>query len=75
LTSTGALYEICLIKATLAILLVLVSASNAHAKDLNYGWPGRGSWSTLPFVVGAEKGLFEKEALKVSGNVSLQGQG
>lgn len=53
------------IQAAATILLLLFIASSANAKDLNYGWPGQGGWSTLPFIVGAEKGLFEKEGLKV----------
>lgn len=51
--------------AAAIVILFLVVAANARAKDLNYGWPGQGGWSTLPFIVGAEKGLFEKEGLKV----------
>lgn len=49
---------------TLAILTCLVIA-DAESKDLNIGWPGQGSWTTLPFVVAGEKGLFEKEGMKV----------
>jgi len=35
------------------------------AKDINLGWSGQGSWSTLPYIVANERGFFEKEGLKV----------
>src|SRR5262245_3567545 len=54
---------------TMQMVAVLISflafASGARAKDINYGWPGQGGWSTLPFIVATEKGLFDKEGLKV----------
>ena len=53
------------IQAAATVLLPLFIALSANSKDLNYGWPGHGGWSTLPFIVAAEKGLFEKEGLKV----------
>jgi ABC-type nitrate/sulfonate/bicarbonate transport system substrate-binding protein len=40
-------------------------ASSAAAKDINLGWSGQGSWTTLPYVVAKEEGFFEKEGLKV----------
>ena len=40
-------------------------ATDVAAKDINLGWSGQGSWSTLPFIVADEKGFFEKEGLKV----------
>ena len=46
-----------------AFLLTLLSP--AYARDLYYGWPGQGSWTTLPFVVANDKGFFEREGLKV----------
>jgi ABC-type nitrate/sulfonate/bicarbonate transport system substrate-binding protein len=49
----------------LALTVPLAFTAPARAKDLNYGWPGPGSWTTLPFVVASERGLFEKEGLKV----------
>ena len=52
-------------KVTLTILLCFALASVAQAKDVNLGWSGIGSWTTLPYVVANEKGFFEKEALKV----------
>ena len=57
--------RILLIQLTLFLLLFAISTTPAFAKDLNYGWPGPGSWTTLPFVVANERGLFEKEGLKV----------
>jgi len=51
--------------ATLTILLCLFLAAPGHAKDINLGWSGQGSWTTLPYVVAKEKGFFEKEGLKV----------
>ncbi len=50
---------------TLLFLSSVILTSSAHAKDLNYGWPGPGSWTTLPFVVAGERGLFEKDGFKV----------
>jgi NitT/TauT family transport system substrate-binding protein len=52
-------------KVTLTILLCFALASVAHAKDVNLGWSGIGSWTTLPYVVANEKGFFDKEGLKV----------
>jgi len=57
--------RILVIQLTLFLLLFAISTAPARAKDLNYGWPGPGSWTTLPFVVANERGLFEKEGLKV----------
>src|SRR5262245_64780940 len=53
------------VRAALIIVFFLVCTSSAHPKDLYYGWPGQGGWSTLPFIAASEKGLFEKEGLKV----------
>src|SRR5438105_3932456 len=50
---------------TLTILLCFVFAAVVQAKDINLGWSGQGSWTTLPYVVAKEKGFFEKEGLKV----------
>jgi NitT/TauT family transport system substrate-binding protein len=49
------------------LILALFSAVvyDVHAKDINLGWSGQGSWTTLPYVVAKEKGFFEKEGLKV----------
>ena len=52
-------------KVTLTILLCFALASVAKAKDVNLGWSGIGSWTTLPYVVANEKGFFDKEGLKV----------
>jgi NitT/TauT family transport system substrate-binding protein len=52
-------------KVTLTILLCFALASVAQAKDVNLGWSGIGSWTTLPYVVANEKGFFDKEGLKV----------
>jgi ABC-type nitrate/sulfonate/bicarbonate transport system substrate-binding protein len=49
----------------LAFLLIFLVAGPVKAKDINLGWSGIGSWTTLPYVVANEKGFFEKEALKV----------
>jgi ABC-type nitrate/sulfonate/bicarbonate transport system substrate-binding protein len=57
--------RILFIQLTVFLLSVAISTAPARAKDLNYGWPGPGSWTTLPFVVANERGLFEKEGLKV----------
>jgi NitT/TauT family transport system substrate-binding protein len=52
-------------KVTLTILLCFALASVAQAKDVNLGWSGIGSWTTLPYVVANEKGFFDNEGLKV----------
>ena len=49
----------------LASLLCFIVASEAQTKDINLGWSGQGSWTTLPYVVAKEKGFFEMEGLKV----------
>jgi ABC-type nitrate/sulfonate/bicarbonate transport system substrate-binding protein len=49
----------------LSILLCFAFATAVQAKDINLGWSGQGSWTTLPYVVAKEKGFFEKEGLKV----------
>ena len=49
----------------LSFLLCLVVAAEAQTKDVNLGWSGQGSWTTLPYVVAKERGFFEKEGLKV----------
>ena len=46
-------------------LTLLPLRNRVHAKDINLGWSGQGSWTTLPYVVAKEKGFFEKEGLKV----------
>ena len=53
------------IKLILPILLCFPFAITVHAKDINFGWSGQGSWTTLPYVVAKEKSFFEKEGLKV----------
>jgi ABC-type nitrate/sulfonate/bicarbonate transport system substrate-binding protein len=47
----------------LCFLLVLPTAG--QGKDINLGWSGIGSWTTLPYVVANERGFFEREGLKV----------
>jgi NitT/TauT family transport system substrate-binding protein len=46
-------------------LLACLIAGPVEAKDINLGWSGIGSWTTLPYVVAKEKGFFDKETLKV----------
>ena len=52
-------------KLYLTILLSFAFATGVQAKDINLGWSGIGSWTTLPYVVANEKGFFDKEGLKV----------
>jgi ABC-type nitrate/sulfonate/bicarbonate transport system substrate-binding protein len=47
------------------LLCLLICPTVAPSKDINIGWSGVGSWTTLPYVVAKEKGFFEKEGLKV----------
>ena len=53
------------INLILTILLCFTFAAGVQAKDINLGWSGIGSWTTLPYVVANEKGFFDKEGLKV----------
>ena len=46
-------------------LLCVGLLSVGETKDINLGWSGQGSWSTLPYIVAGERGFFEKEGLKV----------
>ena len=46
-------------------LLCFIFAVEAQTKDINLGWSGQGSWTTLPYVVAKEKGFFEREGLNV----------
>ena len=46
-------------------MLSVIPAMDGGAKDINLGWSGQGSWSTLPYIVANERGFFEKEGLKV----------
>jgi ABC-type nitrate/sulfonate/bicarbonate transport system substrate-binding protein len=57
--------RIAVVGLALAVLLFPRVAFNAEAKDINLGWSGQGSWSTLPYIVAGERGFFEKEGLKV----------
>ena len=57
--------RIAVVGLALAVLLSLIAAFNTNAKDINLGWSGQGSWSTLPYIVAGERGFFEKEGLKV----------
>jgi ABC-type nitrate/sulfonate/bicarbonate transport system substrate-binding protein len=49
----------------LSLSLCCAFATAVQAKDINLGWSGQGSWTTLPYVVAKEKGFFDKEGLKV----------
>ncbi|HXT54388.1 MAG TPA: ABC transporter substrate-binding protein [Candidatus Eisenbacteria bacterium] len=49
----------------LGFLLAWLIAGPVQEKDINLGWSGIGSWTTLPYVVANEKGFFDKENLKV----------
>ena len=58
-------YRAGAIALTFAFLFSPVVATGAASKDIYIGWPGPGSWTTLPYVVAGEKGFFEKEGVKV----------
>ena len=49
----------------LGFLLAWLIAGPVQEKDINLGWSGISSWTTLPYVVANEKGFFDKENLKV----------
>lgn len=53
------------IKQIQPLLLASTLASLVQAKDINIGWSGPGTWTTLPFVVAGERGFFQKENLAV----------
>jgi hypothetical protein len=53
-------HRIAVVGLALAVLLSLIVAFNADAKDINLGWSGQGSWSTLPYIVAGERGFVEK---------------
>jgi len=42
------------IKQILPLLLASTLASFVQAKDINIGWSGPGTWTTLPFIVAGE---------------------
>ena len=58
-------YRAGAIALTLTLLFSPVVATHAASWDLYIGWPGPGSWTTLPYVVAGEKGFFEKGGVKV----------
>jgi ABC-type nitrate/sulfonate/bicarbonate transport system substrate-binding protein len=58
-------HRIALVEIALAVAFFLIVATDLGAKDINLGWSGQGSWSTLPYIVASERGFFEKEGLKV----------
>src|SRR5262249_14403362 len=58
-------HRVALVEIALAVSFSLIVASDLSAKDINLGWSGQGSWSTLPYIVEGKRGLFEKEGLRV----------
>ena len=58
-------HRVALVQIALAVSFFLIVATDLGAKDINLGWSGQGSWSTLPYIVASERGFFEKEGLKV----------
>ena len=49
-------HRIAVVGLALAVLLSLIVAFNTEAKDINLGWSGQGSWSSLPYIVAGERG-------------------
>lgn len=49
----------------LCVGLTLGIPAGGHGKDINLGWSGIGSWTTLPYVVANERGYFSREGLNV----------
>ena len=49
----------------LTALFVFGLTATTPAKDINLGWSGQGSWTTLPYIAANERGFFDKEGLKV----------
>src|SRR5215831_7262544 len=58
-------HRVALVEIALAVSFSLIVATDLSAKDINLGWSGQGSWSTLPYIVAGERGFFEKEGLRV----------
>src|SRR5262245_24130923 len=58
-------HRVALVEIALAVSFSLIVATDLSAKNINLGWSGQGSWSTLPYIVAGERGLFEKEGLRV----------
>src|SRR5262249_16095776 len=58
-------HRVALVEIALAVSFSLIVATDLSAKDINLGWSGQGSWSTLPYIVAGERGFFEKEGLSV----------
>src|SRR5262245_53112303 len=58
-------HRVALVQIALAVSFYFIFATNLDAKDINLGWSGQGSWSTLPYIVAPERRFFEKEGLKV----------
>ena len=54
-----------IVGASLLVGFLLALPIAAQSKDINIGWSGIGSWTTLPYVVANEKGFFDREGLKV----------
>jgi hypothetical protein len=56
-------HRIAVVGLAPAVLLSLIVAFNTEAKDINLGWSGQGSWSTLPYIVaGVSEGSSKKKA-------------
>ena len=58
-------HRVVLVEIALAVSFSLIVATDLSAKDINLGWSGQGSWSTLSYIVAGERGFFEKEGLRV----------
>src|SRR5215470_17181490 len=58
-------HRVALVEIALAVSFSLIVATDLSAKDINLGWSGQGSWSTLSYIVAGERGFFEKEGLRV----------
>jgi hypothetical protein len=50
------------INLILTILLCFTFATGVQAKDINLGWSGIGSWTTLPYVVANERDFSIRKA-------------
>jgi len=54
-----------ILRAGLLLCFMFGLPSVGQGKDINIGWSGIGSWTTLPYLVANEKGFFDREGLKV----------
>src|SRR5215471_14616436 len=56
-------HRVALVEIALAVTFALIVATDLSAKDINLGWSGQGSWSTLPYMLQVNEGSSKRRAL------------